>query len=132
MFELAKHVHANFQLSSFYPDGLRIFWHFFQKNPAIKIGLIRARWKALSAKIVLSLKHMVRPKSQNSNIRHDGTLSIRNFWLMLKKPMNSNFEPLRFIGFNGHDPAKVPKVKYRHDGALSIRKAQLIISLFVN
>jgi hypothetical protein len=35
--------------------------------------------------------------------------------------------------FNGHDPAKVPKFKYRHDSALSIRnfavnQAQLIIS----
>jgi hypothetical protein len=53
--------------------------------------------------------------------------------LVLKKPMNSNFEPLRSIGFNGHDPAKVQKFKYRHDGALSIRnfalnQAQLIIS----
>jgi hypothetical protein len=53
--------------------------------------------------------------------------------LMLKKPMDPNFEPLRSIGFNGLDPAKVPKFKYRHDGALSIRNfalnlAQLIIS----
>jgi hypothetical protein len=47
--------------------------------------------------------------------------------------MDPNFEPLRSIGFNDHDPAKVPKFKYRHDGALSIRnfalnQAQLIIS----
>jgi hypothetical protein len=51
--------------------------------------------------------------------------------LMLKKPMDPYFEPLRSIGFNGHDPAKVPK--YRHDDALSIgnfalNQAQLIIS----
>jgi hypothetical protein len=53
--------------------------------------------------------------------------------LVLKKPMDPNFEPLSFIGFNGHDPAKVQKFKYRYDGALSIRnfalnKAQLLIS----
>jgi hypothetical protein len=52
---------------------------------------------------------------------------------MLKKPMDLNFEPPCSIGFNGHDPAKAPKFKYRHDGALSIRnfalnQAQLIIS----
>jgi hypothetical protein len=37
------------------------------------------------------------------------------------------------IGFNGHDPTKVPKFKYRHDGALSFRnfalnQAHLIMS----
>jgi hypothetical protein len=79
------------------------------------MGHIRARWKGLSAKIVLSLRPMVIcacgllsnptkvPKFQY------GTLSIRIFMLMFKKPMDSNFEPLRSIGFNGHDPAKVPK-----------------------
>jgi hypothetical protein len=36
-----------------------------------------------------------------------------------------DFEPLRSIGFNDHDPAKVPKFKYRHDGALSIRNFAL-------
>jgi hypothetical protein len=51
---------------------------------------------------------------------------------MLKKPMNSNFEPLRSLGFNGHDPAKAPKFKYRHDGALlitnfALNQVQLII-----
>jgi hypothetical protein len=53
--------------------------------------------------------------------------------LLLKKPMDPNFEPLRSIGFNGDDPAKVSKFKFSHDGALSIRnfalnQAQLIIS----
>jgi hypothetical protein len=34
LFELAKHIHAKFQLSSFYPDGLRqIFDHFSSKFP---------------------------------------------------------------------------------------------------
>jgi hypothetical protein len=45
--------------------------------------------------------------------------------LVLKKPMDPMFEPLRSIGFNGHDPAKVQKFKYRHDGALSIRNFAL-------
>jgi hypothetical protein len=53
--------------------------------------------------------------------------------LVLKKPMDPNFKPLRSIDFNGHYPAKVRKFKYRHDGALSIRnfelkQAQLLIS----
>jgi hypothetical protein len=29
---LAKHVHAKFQLSSFYPDGLRQIFTIFQEN----------------------------------------------------------------------------------------------------
>jgi hypothetical protein len=40
----------------------------------------------------------IRPKSQISNERHDGTLSIRNFILMVNKLKNSNFEPLSSIG----------------------------------
>jgi hypothetical protein len=70
--------------------------------PAIRIEYIRARWKGLSTSIVLNLRPMVicvcgllsNPKSQNSNFWHDGTLSIRNFMLMLKKPMDPNFETL--------------------------------------
>jgi hypothetical protein len=37
---------------------------------------------------------LIRPKSQISNIRHDGTLSIGNFMLMMKKPKNLEFEPV--------------------------------------
>jgi hypothetical protein len=29
---------------------------------------------------------LIRPKSQISNIRHDGTLSIGNFMMMMKNP----------------------------------------------
>jgi hypothetical protein len=66
-----------------------------------------ARSKGVSVRIIFSLRLMVicacgllpiRPKSQNSNIRHDGTLSIRNFMLMLKKPMDPNLEPLCYMG----------------------------------
>jgi arginine deiminase len=32
---LAKHVHANFQLSSFYPDGLRHIFDHFKENIGI-------------------------------------------------------------------------------------------------
>jgi hypothetical protein len=42
--------------------------------------------------------------------------------------MDPNFEPLRFIGFNDHDPPKAPKFKYRHDGARSFKNFALIIS----
>jgi hypothetical protein len=34
----------------------------------------------------------IRPKSQISNVGHDGTLSIRNFILMLKKLKNPKSE----------------------------------------
>jgi hypothetical protein len=37
---------------------------------------------------------LIRPKSQIPNIRHDGTLSIGNFMLMMKKLENLEFEPL--------------------------------------
>jgi hypothetical protein len=58
--------------------------------------------------------------------------------MLMLKPMDPNFEPLRSIGFNGHDPAKVPEFKYRHDGAPSIRnfalnhQAQLIIFSYLS
>jgi hypothetical protein len=34
----------------------------------------------------------IRPKSQISNVGHDGTLSIRYFILMVKELKNPNFE----------------------------------------
>jgi hypothetical protein len=49
---------------------------------------------------------LIRPKSHISNIGHDGTLSFRNFIMMVKKIKNHNFEP---IFAYGHDPAKVSK-----------------------
>jgi hypothetical protein len=40
----------------------------------------------------------IRPKSQISYVGHDGTLSTRNFILMVNKLKNPNFEPLSSIG----------------------------------
>jgi hypothetical protein len=66
-----------------------------------------ARLKGPSVRIIFSLRLMVicacgllpiRPNSKNSNIRHDGTLSIRNFMLMLKKPMDPDLEPFCSMG----------------------------------
>jgi hypothetical protein len=37
---------------------------------------------------------LIRPKSQIPNIKHDGTLRIGNFMLMMKKPKNLEFEPV--------------------------------------
>jgi hypothetical protein len=107
-----------------------------------------ARLKGLSVRTIFSLRLMVicacgllaiRPKSQNSNIRHDGTLSIRNFMLMLKKPMDPNLEPLNLYApwFQWPWSGQSPKIQVCNDGALSIRKlilnkVQLIISLFLN
>jgi hypothetical protein len=55
----------------------------------------------------------IRPKSQISNVGHDGTLSIRNFMLMVNKLKNPNFEHLTPLAHTGHHPAKVPKFKCR-------------------
>jgi hypothetical protein len=50
---------------------------------------------------------LIWPKSHISNIRHDGTLSFRNFIMKVKKFKIHNFEPILVYG---HDPAKVPKL----------------------
>jgi hypothetical protein len=43
---LAKHVHAKFQFSSFYPDGFRhIFYHFWRKFQNFSGKLISKFWK---------------------------------------------------------------------------------------
>jgi hypothetical protein len=81
----------------------------------VQIEQMRAHLKGLSARIVMSSKFMVTcasgllpnpAKVPISNIRHDGTLSLRNFIMMAKKFMNHNFEPNLAYG---HDPARVPK-----------------------
>jgi uncharacterized protein YacL (UPF0231 family) len=53
----------------------------------------------------------IRPKSEIFNIGHDYTLWIRNFMVMMKTPKNLDFEngPMA----HGHNPAKVPKFKYK-------------------
>jgi hypothetical protein len=56
----------------------------------------------------------IRPKSQISNVGHDGTLSIRNFLLMLKELKNPYFEAFGgqwSFGPTSHHPAsgKSPK-----------------------
>jgi hypothetical protein len=41
---------------------------------------------------------IIRPKSQNSNIRHDGILSIGNFMLMINNHLNLKFRDATEIG----------------------------------
>ena len=67
------------------------------------------------------------PKSQISNIWHDGTLSIRNFMLMAEKPKNPNFEPLNSIGLWPRS-GQSPEFNVGHDGTLSIRNFVLIMA----
>jgi hypothetical protein len=72
--------------------------------------------------------HAVLKKPMDSNI-----LRVVKYTSINQSIMDPNSEPLPFIEFNGHDPAKVQKFKYWHDGALSIRsfalnQAQLLIS----
>jgi hypothetical protein len=51
----------------------------------------------------------IRPKSQISNVVHDGTLSIRNFLLMVNKLKNPIFEPLSSIGPGWPSSSQGPK-----------------------
>jgi hypothetical protein len=53
----------------------------------------------------------IRPKSQIFIIGHDYALWIRNFMVMMKKPKNLDFETWPMA--HGHNPAKVPKLKYK-------------------
>jgi hypothetical protein len=79
----------------------------------VQIEQISAHLKGLGKRIVMSSGMSSGPwslapvaYSHISNIRRDGTLSIRNFIMMLKIFKNHNFEPiLAYV----HDPAKVPK-----------------------
>jgi hypothetical protein len=71
----------------------------------------------------------IRPKSQNSNVEHDGTLSIRNFILMVNILKNSNFEPLSSIGPYWPSSGQSPKF---HDGTLSIRIFLLMLEELKN
>jgi hypothetical protein len=56
-------------------------------------GKFRATMSWSAAHVAYSL---IRPKSHIPNSRHDGTLPIGNFMLMMKKPKNINlkFEPV--------------------------------------
>jgi hypothetical protein len=84
--------------------------------PTIIIGHMMARLKGLSVRTIFSLRLMVicacgllsnRPKSQNSNIRHD-----QEFYADVEKTHGPQFGTYMLHGFNGHDPVKVPKYKY--------------------
>jgi hypothetical protein len=68
--------------------------------PAIRIEYMITRLKGISVKISLSLRLMaicgcgllpIRPKSQNSNIRHDGTLNEQEFNADVEKPHGLQF-----------------------------------------
>jgi hypothetical protein len=57
---------------------------------------------------------------------HDYALWIRNLMVMMK---NSKTSILRLGPMaHGHNPAKVPKFKYKYDGILSIGNLMLIIN----
>jgi hypothetical protein len=65
----------------------------------------------LSAPVAYSL---IRPKSQIFNVEHDYALWIRNFMVMKKTPENLDFETWGHGPMvHGHNPAKVPKFKYK-------------------
>jgi hypothetical protein len=63
----------------------------------------------------------IRPKFQISNVGQDGTLSIRNFILMVNKLKNPNFEPLSSVGpILAVIRPKSQISNVGHDGTLSI------------
>jgi hypothetical protein len=54
----------------------------------------------------------IRPKSQIYNVEHDGTLSIRNFILMVNKLKNHKSQK-SLLAHIGHHPTKFPNFKSR-------------------
>jgi hypothetical protein len=57
----------------------------------------------------------IRPKSQNSNIRHDG-----KFYADVEKTHEPQFgTSMLHDEFNDHDPAKIPKYKYTFSKTLA-------------
>jgi hypothetical protein len=75
----------------------------------------------------------IRPKSQISNVGHDGTLSIRNFILMVKELKNPNFErfELHWLILAIIRP-KSQISNVGHDGTLSIRNFLLMLKELKN
>jgi hypothetical protein len=68
----SKHVHAKFQLSSFYPDGLRpIFDQFSSKfqNFLEKISNLSNSEKKMQVKPILSIFHMSKVKKKKTNFQ---------------------------------------------------------------
>jgi hypothetical protein len=89
---------------------------------------MRAPSKGLSTRNVLCIGLMViyapiRQKSQIFNLGHDYSLWIRNFMVMMKKPVNLDFEtwPTAIIRPNSQNS------NIRHDGILSIGDFMLMI-----
>jgi hypothetical protein len=75
----------------------------------VQIEQMRAHLKDLSVRIVMSSEFMVTCASallpnpaKVPYFQYDGTLSFRNFIMMVKKFKNHNFEPILAYG---HDPA---------------------------
>jgi hypothetical protein len=90
--------------------------------PQIKHTYEGACLKALRATFPWSATHvaysLIQLKSQNPNIRHDGTISIGNFMLMMKKPKNLKFELLH--PKNVRLSSVVPRISCLFDAVLTI------------
>jgi hypothetical protein len=54
---------------------------------------------------------LIQPKSKIFNIEHDYALWIRNLMVMMKNPTTSILRLVLMA--HGHNPAKVPKFKYK-------------------
>jgi hypothetical protein len=74
----------------------------------------------------------IRPKYQISNVGHAGTLSIRNFILMVKKLKHPNFEPMSSIGPLAIIRPKSQISNVGHHGTLLIRIFLLMLKELKN
>jgi hypothetical protein len=90
----------------------------------VQIEQMRAHLKGLSARIVMSPESMVTCASDISNIWHDGTLSFRNFIMMVK---NSRITILSLFSPTAMIRPKSQNFKIGHDGILSIGNFILMI-----
>jgi hypothetical protein len=64
-------------------------------------------------------------------IDDDGTLSIRNFVLMMVPMLKSKFEPKCLVAYVACDleATKIEKMQYEHYGTLSIRNFMLMTKI---
>jgi hypothetical protein len=67
MVQLAKHVHAEFQLSSFYTDELRFFEHFFKKFSEVFRRTLKQISKQSYSEYVVSCYNYQSMSMQNFN-----------------------------------------------------------------
>jgi hypothetical protein len=89
MQQLTKHIHAKFQLSSFYPDGLRFFLHFSRKflNFSEELSSVFLKTSNLIMLIhaTTSKAYVVLNVMLNVNFLASTLTDIAKFWTFLSR-----------------------------------------------